>query len=75
MATRPLSPAQLEQRRAAGRASYQSLLRRIITAHWPNADRAAQALTGARRCRGGFSGRRGVTSRYIIAQAHALGLT
>ncbi len=59
-----MTPARLEQRRAAGRASYRRLVERAILAHPGDPDGAALHLTGSRRARG-FTFKRGITRAYI----------
>ena len=71
-----MTPAQIEQRRQAGKASYRALIRRLIErygTHDQGLDKAAQHLSGCRRA-WGFTHKRGVTRAYLRRWATDLGL-
>ena len=49
MQKRKLSPAQIAARSKGGRVTWQRTIRRFVELHYPDLDRAAQAITGWQR--------------------------
>ncbi len=68
-----LSPAQLRQRQAAGKSRYRQLVRTILRENPGQPERAAERLSCI-RLNWGFRKTRGLTARYMLAQAWELGL-
>lgn len=57
----------------AGKASYRMIVRRFLEIHWPDLDRAAQALTGHRRAKN-YRYSKGLTAAYMRKWAVELGM-
>lgn len=63
----PLTTAQLNQRRAAGRKGFTSAIRRAVAAHPTDLDLAAQHLTGFMRLYLGWRKVRGLTTQHMLS--------
>jgi hypothetical protein len=68
-----MTPKQIEQRRQAGKARFQGMVRAALGAYPGNLDLAARHLTGQMRAHG-FQYKRGVTREYMTGWAKRLDL-